>query len=173
MFDFWGNDGIIYPRPYDMDTQMGLSNTGYDVISVGAELFTNETSGDLKDFELIYDGASTDQVNKNRLADYNSSNSRLWHFISAYYNNEIKNTYHKLRDNGVYTVEQISANAEALTSKYFSETLYNEDGNLKYLTQGIGYYSRISGNRNDRYRQFLRDRLKFLDSVFNYGEMYS
>jgi hypothetical protein len=37
MFDTWGN-GKLYPRPYDMDTQMGLNNSGTDRIPVSAEL---------------------------------------------------------------------------------------------------------------------------------------
>jgi hypothetical protein len=37
MFDTWG-DGKLYPRPYDMDTQMGLDNSGYDRIGADAEL---------------------------------------------------------------------------------------------------------------------------------------
>jgi hypothetical protein len=38
MFDSWGVDGLIYPRPYDMDTQMGLSNKDGDTIPVSAEI---------------------------------------------------------------------------------------------------------------------------------------
>jgi len=35
MFDTWG--GKIYPRPYDMDTQMGENNQGQDMVFVGGK----------------------------------------------------------------------------------------------------------------------------------------
>jgi hypothetical protein len=37
MFDTWG-DNAFYPRPYDMDSQMGLNNSGVDDIPSYAEL---------------------------------------------------------------------------------------------------------------------------------------
>jgi hypothetical protein len=40
MFDSWG-EGRLYPRPYDMDTQLGLENKGGDNVPVGTELFTH------------------------------------------------------------------------------------------------------------------------------------
>ena len=42
MFDCWrlkgGNWGPLYPRPYDMDSQMGENNSGEDIILTSAEI---------------------------------------------------------------------------------------------------------------------------------------
>ena len=170
MFDSW-DDGKFYPRPYDMDTQMGLTNTGYDTIPTSAELKDSSSLGDTgfsanPDWRYEGTGKGTDP-NAQRLTSYNTRNSKLWDFIAEYYKTDILNLYINLRNN-IYTENNICNYVNELTSKQISETQYNKDAFLKYLfnPEKKDYFYVIAGNRDDRYRQVIRERLIFLDSVF-------
>lgn len=170
MFDSW-DDGKFYPRPYDMDTQMGLTNTGYDTIPTSAELKDNSSLGDsgfsaMPSWRYKGEGKGTDP-NEQRLTSYNTRNSKLWDFIAKYYKTDILNLYLNLRNN-IYTENNICNYVNELTSKQISETQYNKDAFLKYLfdPEKKDYFYLIAGNRDDRYRQVIRERLIFLDSVF-------
>lgn len=187
MFDCW-NGGKLFPRPYDMDTQMGLDNVGQDNVPSSAELEASSNSGEA-DFGIRVDwrykgeGKATDP-NEQRLTSYNTRNSKLWGFIAKTYEAEILELYTRLRGS-VYTEETICNAINALTSKIISEEQYNKDAVLKYLLpykkeydtesqewvdkKQTDYFYVLAGNRNDRYRQFIKERLIFLDSVYEIG----
>lgn len=186
MFDTWG--GKWYPRPYDMDTQMGLNNSGVDEILASAEI--NETmsretiTGDYAHNAAIITGEYTtggdnphNPGDHLRFTQYNTKTSKLWNAFSKHYSSEIQSAYHFLRNKGIYSVDNICNIVEGLTSNVIGEKFYNMDASSKYLnTMGVNtdgsidtkYLYACQGNRTSRYRQFLKHRLTFLDTKFNY-----
>lgn len=185
MFDTWG--GKWYPRPYDMDTQMGLNNSGVDEILASAEInstMSRETiTGDYKHNAAIISGLDDehgnpyDSSNHLRFTQYNTKTSKLWNAFSKHYSSEIQSAYHFLRNKGIYSVDNICNMVEGLTSNVIGEKFYNMDASSKYLnTMSVNadgsidtkYLYACQGNRTSRYRQFLKHRLTFLDTKFNY-----
>lgn len=177
MFDFWDN-GKVYPRPYDMDTQMGFDNTGHDIVPTSSELNDATRTGGLEEFGVKFTYCdSTDKelnINLKRAQSYNTLNSRLWSFVWEQYYNDLKKIYNNFRrPDNTYDVDIICSAIDAKTCDIISEQQYNRDAVLKYLGQNSNsYYYVVAGNRKNRYKQFLSERLLFLDSVFeinNYG----
>lgn len=195
MFDSWSGSKL-YPRPYDMDTQMGLDNVGADNVPVSAELFNSAIAADASlsvslNYRYQGEGKAVD-LNEQRLTSYNTRNSRLWDFVRTKYYSDIAHLYNTLRTNNIYTETNICTTIDHLTSKLISESQYNQDAVLKYLlppkpdTDDDGkiktdeegnvimkpntdYFYVLAGNRADRYRQYIRQRLVFLDSVYERG----
>ena len=180
MFDTWG--GKLYPRPYDMDTQMGETNTGIDSIPPSAEVNVSisptSTTGNLASKVEVSNGAT--DANHERYSTFNTTQSKLWMAFGRYYATDIQGCYAKLRDAGVYSVDNVCSFVEAMTSDVLGETFYNKDAAAKYLSQ-IKYTddsqtiiedehsSKLQGNRDSRYRQFFQQRLIFLDTYFKYS----
>ena len=126
MFDSW-DSGLIYPRPYDMDTQMGLDNVGIDWMPPSAELFTSEygtdNSGLSATVDWRYQGEGRNKdPNEFRLTSYNTRNSRLWGFISKYYAADISSLYADLREDSTYDTDTICSFVNKLTSDLISES---------------------------------------------------
>lgn len=181
MYDFW-DWGKIYSRPYDMDTQVGLSNSGgTDTIPSYIELyeyFPCHNSATLEDennsISITYNDQNTvDDVNRKKLLGYNTRNSRLWKFVTDLYKEEIKQLYKALTisnsNAGIeapYELEKLMSYINKYTSEIISEQQYNIDANLKYLAPSDGLYGTIAGNRTDRYYQYMQERLNFLNSIF-------
>ena len=164
MWDTW--DGVkFYPRPYDMDTEMGLSNTGTETIRVDAEILP-----ELSPFEATgtYAGCSyTDTTTDLRYLSFNTKTSKLWNAFASEFANEIKSTYQSLRSEGIYSFNAINTFVSGMTtdiigagSKYLSQT---SDKNSEYLKM-------LHGNRMQKYGKFLKERLTFLDTVYDYME---
>jgi hypothetical protein len=175
MFDVWDN-GKIYPRPYDMDTQMGFDNVGYDRIPTSAELITMERAGSVPDFNLEYVGSDTEDkdldINIGRLKSYNTLNSRLWNFVWQMYSEKLRSYYAEFRrPGGVYDPNVICEFINNCTSNIISITQYNIDAVLKYLSYKTQeYFYIVAGNRVERYKEFLKTRLSFLDSALELSE---
>lgn len=171
MWDTW--DGtIFYPRPYDMDTQMGLSNTGTESIGVDAEivpaLSPTKATGT---YAAI---SNSDTVTKNRYLSYNTKTSKLWNNFATEFKSDIAQAYKSLRSKGVYKVDTIMKHVNSLTSDAIGEIYFNKDGAAKYLTQTdestSEYLKMLHGNRDQRYEEFITQRLQFLDTVYEYME---
>lgn len=188
MFDSWG--GVFYPRPYDMDTQMGLNNSGVDVILPSAEInssMSNESiTGSFANVAWIKSGLPTkdgdndipyNPNNHLRFSQYNTRTSKLWNAFATHFYDEITKAYAALRTAKIYDVDYICTLVESYTSDVIGETFYNKDAASKYLnTMGVNedgtidpkYLYACQGNRSSRYRQFLEQRLIFLDTKFGY-----
>lgn len=179
MWDSWG--GKLYPRPYDMDTQMGLDNSGKDdVIVVSAELsYLQDSTGETGPYTRVADCKSTYNTSKGAYDEskslprfttgtaYNTTDSNLWTAFSKYFSQEIATAYSTLRST-VYTVDGICDFVDSLTKNVIGETFYNKDAVSKYInTIDIGnYLFACQGNRSSRYRHWLGQRFTFLDSKF-------
>ena len=171
MWDTW--DGIkFYPRPYDMDTSMGLSNTGTETIRVDAEILPElspiEQEGTYAGYEY------TDTTTDLRYLSFNTKTSKLWNAFAKEFAKEIKDAYKILRSSGIYTVENILKNAQSITDDMIGEIYFNKDAVSKYLSQtneqSSEYLKMLHGNRVQKYKKFLTDRIVFLDTVYDYME---
>lgn len=176
MFDTWG-DGRLYPRPYDMDTQMGLDNSGNDNRPVSAELHYDLSP--LAEGKSSVIGISNWQKASSKTHErfnaYTTNRSYLWKSFGKYFKAEIAGCYAYLRDTGVYSVDNIYAFVNSKTSDVIGEQFYNDDSVLKYLklVNTLGqpsdaYYYCVNGSRKDRYFNFLQQRLVFLDTLLGY-----
>ena len=167
MFDTW--DGIKwYPRPYDMDTCLGLSNSGTETINTDAEI--------IPDLSPTYaegtygDSSNNDTVTANRYLSYNTKTSKLWNNFFKEFKEEIAKAYRTLRSKGIYTVENIMKHQNSLTIDCIGEIYYNKDAGAKYLSQASDEYLKmLHGNRTQKVKQFLTERIIFLDTFFNYS----
>ena len=217
MFDVWGNNlspsanskfGKLYPRPYDMDTQMGLNNSGADVIEAFAELNPKLSPVSCTGTKIGLNSQSyinnwlaiTGNDSHARYKTYNTSESNLWKTFGLYFQEEIAQVYEYLRNTGIYSVDQICQAINAKTCDKIGESYYNFDVSSKYLSykatneaiakdkaegelsqeeldkienkDAVVYYEKYlfctSGNRKNRYRTFLDQRIAFLDSFFGY-----
>jgi hypothetical protein len=100
---------------------------------------------------------------------YNTSNSALWKTFAITFDTEIKQCYKKLRDLGVYDADNIQTYINSKTRDIIGETYYNKDANNKYLSlPNDEYFYCVNGSREDRYLEFLKERIVFLDTYFRY-----
>ena len=171
MMDTW--DSVkFYPRPYDMDTQLGLSNTGTESIGTDAEIFPDISPTSVTGTYAGY--SNNDKVTQNRYLSYNTKTSKLWNNFAKEFSNEIKSAYQQLRSKGIYTVENILNNAKAMTTDVIGEIYYNKDAAAKYLSQvdanSSEYLKALHGNRIQKVTKVIRERLLFCDTLFEYME---
>lgn len=177
-----GSYGILFPRPYDMDTQMGLDNQGNDSRLPSSELNISlspmyydgtEIKSNINQYIPNWDTVSSPEQARYNM--YNASNSILWIAFGKHFSNEIKAMYSQLRSRKIYDLDEIWEYVNQKTSERIGEKVYNADANLKFIsyTDEKGEYSPIwlytvQGNRKNRYKQFLEQRLIFLDSYYNH-----
>ena len=104
MFDKWFGHGVmdcggLRPRPYDMDTQMCLNNSGEDAVNVSAEVnIALSPSGITGTYanQCNVSNKNTDASHK-RYSDYNTPNSKFWNAFGTYFKDELIKTYGELR----------------------------------------------------------------------------
>lgn len=167
MWDTW--DGKIWmPRPYDMDTQVGLSNTGTETINPDAELnpvmAPTSATGTFADY-------TSNSVTELRYASYNTKTSRFWNSFGVAYKNEIASAYQNLRKT-VYDLDFIMKFYKERTVDIIGEIYYNKDSAAKYFTQtnadNTEYLKMLHGNRIQRFQQWMEQRIIFCDTMFGY-----
>jgi hypothetical protein len=180
MWDTW--DGIkFYPRPYDMDTQMGLSNTGTEIIRVDSEILRDMSPTTA---EGTFAGSEhVDTTTDLRYMNYNTRTSKLWNAFAKEFKTEIRDAYIKLRSGSnllktrVYEFDNIYNTIKADTDDVIGEIYFNKDASSKYLSQTTAddstYLQMLHGNRAQKYKKFLKERIIFLDTVFGYEESSS
>lgn len=171
MWDTW--DGIkFYPRPYDMDTSMGLSNTGTETIRVDAEILPELSPFEADGTHAGYE--HTDTTTELRYLSFNTKTSKLWNAFAKEFASEIKSAYQSLRSAGIYSFANISRNANRMTNEVIGEIYYNKDAGSKYLSQTTDqnseYLKMLHGNRIQKFGKFLKERIIFLDTVYDYME---
>lgn len=136
---------IWVPQFYDMDTMLGLDNSGnmrfdvYDEIEPGI---------------------------------FNTSNSQLWTKFRKAFADEIKERYIELR---TYSPDHSSFTIDSLLEYYYnnqiekiSETNYNNDVREKYLKHP-DYLFMCHGRQYEYLRRFFDQRLYFIDTVYETG----
>ena len=189
MFDKWfgpdnGPDlGGMRPRPYDMDTQVCLDNSGEDRINVSAEINVALSPTGISGTYSAQAAASNMETDHShtRYTDYNTPNSKFWNAFGTFFKTEIVAVYSELRKE-IYTTNWLCDKANSLTSDIIGETFFNKDAAAKYMTQtsyenknGVitindGMLPKLNGNRDSRYRQVIDQRLIFMDTFFQYSD---
>lgn len=179
MWDSW--DGLIWmPRPYDLDTQAGLDNTGFEVINPDAELIEtlsptrvyNATSG-VAGYSQDNNKANVDENGSPiRYKSYNTRTSKFWIAFATSFKSEIESLYAILRNRGIYDLDYIMTYFKSKTSDVIGESYYNKDMATKFykLADIDTYITRMHGNRIQKFKSWMRDRIIFCDTLFNYKD---
>lgn len=175
MFDCW--DGQIwYPRPYDLDSQSGLDNNGFDNIATFVEIkpeFSLDYAPNLtqqqleeryltEESRITYNGQVYDRYH------YSSENSKLWINFYKNFKSEIETFYANLRQNYNYSADSIIELCENKVINVLGTAQYNQDFQNKYLgnsDQRLAY-----GNRWSKFKKWMKRRFSFCDSYFNASE---
>ena len=200
---------VWYPCFYDMDTALGLTNEGEEIVAYDAYVDKYYNT------EIIWENGKPQNINKIQVSPnfsseleqnrYGGYNSKLWRILrkkndtslatlwdeknasalgsqfkqrsqyAGYYYEEV---YRDLRKEG-----GLLEKAENFIDKFTGQTsecgeiIFNFDYTLKYLTKyvykqgetevlGLGNIKMLHGNRKEYVRNWLNNRLLFLDGVF-------
>ena len=144
---YWGETGKWQPWFYDNDTSFGINNEGQLV------------------FDYFYE--DIDQLDNANV--YNGQNSTLWVNFRQAFADEIKATYQDLRNNGRITYDKLVDRFITQGSDKWSESIYNEDGDFKYISMlrsdnDATNLPQVRGSGEEHFRYFVENRLNYCDS---------
>ena len=134
-------DGRVwYPTFYDLDTCLGIDNSGYLTIEPDVE---------------IEEGS------------FNTSNSNLWTKVMNFFASELKEEWALMRQ-GRFTLDNllkyvVQNQIEVIPAKY-----YNDDAQIKYLDFGSLYTYCCHGSKELLVKRWLRERIAYVDSMMGY-----
>ena len=184
-----------FPMFYDMDTVLGLNNTGSLYYDTNLDL--DEYAEGQRDMQLFANSPTTDQAYSKSYGNegqpgrgkgiYNTPNSRLWNAVRSesiwggtwlqnqFTDDSFRETYRRLRQD-VLTYDKLWGYYNSIVGS-IGQMMYNEDALIKYLDKNISTntdpntYSfnnleRLHGTRELLTKRWLRDRLYYLDSLF-------
>ena len=141
MLTTWDGN-VWYPQFYDMDTMLGLDNTGY-----------------LKFFSDIDIVEGT----------YNTSNSKLWTLVQEAYQSELSEMYKSLRANTFRSETILKYWYDEQVNK-IGELQYNKDMEAKYIKFKNDYLFMLHGRRSEHMKKWINERLLYLDTIYGYEE---
>ena len=168
---------IWYTCFYDMDTALGLSNLGEE--SVNADCFDLELVNEASDLRTRF--ASSSNIDEHKI--YTIPDNKLWGILDNFdFKKEvIGQGGDVLARNSVYAGmwSNLRANVlqdiDAFMEDYFygqvetvGELLYNQDFDVKYLQGSTADVTFMHGDRKAFVADWIRKRVKFLDSMFGY-----
>lgn len=134
-------DGQVwFPTFYDLDTVLGIDNSGYLTIEPDVEIESGS---------------------------YNTSNSNLWSKVWNYFNTELKEEWAKMRQ-GSFTLDNLMRYIYGEQISKIPAKLYNDDAQVKYLDFGSLYTYCCHGSKEHQIRRWLRERIAYVDSMLGY-----
>lgn len=144
---YWDKTGKWYPYFYDNDTCFGINNQG--------------------ELTLDYYHEDCDQMGNSTV--YNGQNSTLWVNFREAYADEIKETYQQLRSDGKITYDMLEDRFIAQGSDKWSESVYNEDSEFKYISMlrsdnDASNLVQLRGSGEEHFRYFIQNRINYCDS---------
>lgn len=144
---YWGSTGKWQPWFYDNDTCFGINNEG----------------------QLVYDYYHEDTDKVAGVNVYTGQNSLLWSNFREAFADEIKETYQNLRNNGYITYDKMVDRFITNGSDKWSESIYNEDGEFKYISMlrsdnDATNLPQVRGSGEEHFRYFIKNRLNYCDS---------
>lgn len=149
---YWGSTGKWYPYFYDNDTCFGINNEG----------------------QLVFDYYHEDTDTLDGANVYNGQNSTLWCNFREAFADEIKETYQKLRGDGLITYDILEEQFITKGSDKWSESIFNEDSEFKYVSmvKSSNDASNLPFARGDgeqHFKYFIENRLNYCDSKWYAG----
>ena len=134
-------DGKVwYPTFYDLDTSLGIDNTGY--LNIPADVEIEEGS-------------------------FNTSNSNLWTKVMEYFATDLKEEWAKMRQKN-FTLENIMKYVYDEQISVIPAKYYNDDAQVKYLDFGSLYTYCCHGSKEHLIKRWLRERIAYVDSMLEY-----
>lgn len=147
MINMYGDD-IWWFGFYDMDSSMGLDNSGYNV------------------FESDIEPSTTTNV-------YNCSKSKMWVKLNEFMKDTLYEEFKMLRE-GNYTYENLYKYLITDQIDTLPEIAYNKDQYTKYISQGKTNLFMLHGNNKDHLTRWLYNRFQYVDSLFlQYNSPYT
>lgn len=169
---------VWYASFYDMDTILGLDNSGLIAHAPDIDLDRFPTG----DFTV-------DQLPANNnigRGQYNLSDSRLWGLYRQYYSGfetsteeepvsfRLRQRYYNLRYNGILTYENLVSKFMSVINE-IGANYYNKDAEIKYMNmyknesgdEGYHNLTYLHGTREHFTKLWLRRRIAYLDSLFD------
>lgn len=141
MLTTWDGN-IWYPQFYDMDTQLGLDNTGYLKF--------------LSDIDVV-------------AGIYNTSGSKLWTMVAKVFASELSEMYKTMRQT-VYKLDTVLSYWYGTQVSKIGEKQYNADMEAKYIQFKNDYLFMLHGRRYEHLKRWLTERLLYLDTIYGYEE---
>lgn len=144
---YWASKGKWYPYFYDNDTCFGINNEG----------------------QLVFDYYHEDTDKLDGANVYNGQNSVLWNNFREAFADEIKAMYQSLRNDKKLTYDKLVDRFVTNGSDKWSESIYNEDSDFKYITMlrtsGDGSnLSQVRGTGEEHLCYMLENRFNYCDS---------
>ena len=144
MLDTWDGQ-IFYPRFYDMDTICSFNNTGVITFDTDIEM------------EQGY---------------WNTSSSRLWTRVRDLFHDELVAIYKDMRQNGFDYDTLMQYFYDDQIAK-IPESYYNKDFDVKYGPYATEYMGIANGSAYEHLKRWLKRRLLFTDSLYDYSPSYA
>ena len=138
IINMYGDD-IWWFSFYDMDSSLGLDNTGY------------------RKFDC--------NIEPSQPGIYNCSTSRMWVKLNEWHQEDLFNEFKTMRE-GKYTYENICEYLIGKQIDVIPPILYNKDMYTKYISQGRQYLHMLHGNNKDHLKRWLYNRFQYVDSLF-------
>lgn len=138
IINMYGDD-IWWFSFYDLDSSLGLDNTGYNKFS--------------SDIEPSQPGI------------YNCSTSKMWVKLNDWNQEDLFNQFKIIRE-GNYTYENVCKYLIEKQIDVIPQLLYNRDMEAKYISQGRQYLHMLHGNNKDHLKRWLYNRFQYVDSLF-------
>lgn len=104
-----------------------------------------------------------------------SEGSLLWRNVKKHFQSELKRYWAAMRNQGIISIDNMMKYYQGETMDVVSPFLYSLDARLKYITPSQNgtskdtYYYLINGRRIEYTRRWLKQRITFLDSIYEYG----
>lgn len=168
MIDQFESNGQWYVRPYDMDSQAGLENNGFDrlspVIEIAQQFVLDEDTKDVDEITYLGDEHS-------QRFPYSSKTSNLWIRFYRNLKSDIEAFYKQLRDLG-YSAESVISLCKKEVIDKLGINQFNLDFQNKYLSnESTDPYEQFAyGNRWVRFKDWIEKRFDFCDTYFGYNK---
>ena len=173
-----GGEYIWYPIFYDLDTMLGINNSGqvywdYDVDATPPLAMRTIFKNGQADVEVYSTTGSTDSI-------FSGNGSVLWNNMRLCFATEIANMYKALRH--TFTEQVTKKFFEEYSSNVWSESMKNFDAYYKYIAPAIegyrttstnpdlridkttDYYYCLQGDRSLQRVSMIRNRFNYIDS---------
>lgn len=162
----WNEDytkEIWFIREYDLDSENGLTNNGFDNFPVYGCISEDHFKERFIGIDNYYLSIKND-IPSNTYDKYNSSGSILWTAFWSEFKKQIEQKYSLLRT--YVTPEKIINIGKTIVTDHISKEQYNIDFSLKHL--GTEYIHLNKGSRLLNYEDWITKRFMYVDSYFSY-----